>query len=63
MKYKEFRIEAVHDHTAFRVEVKGTLFGWGSGYMRTDYFALKYDSQEDAERAIKMYKGRFIYPD
>jgi len=60
--YKEFKVEALSDHTSFRVFVKGWLF-WKSGYVYTNYFGLNYDSEEKALEAIKGYKNRFTHVD
>lgn len=60
MSYKEFKIEAQHDHTVFRVLVKGWFGIWKSGYAYTNYFGIKYDSEEEARQAIEKYKARLI---
>jgi hypothetical protein len=60
--YKEFKIEAQHDHTVFRVLVKGWLGIWKSGYIHTDYFSMSYSSEQEAKDAIERYKARFISP-
>lgn len=56
--YKKFRIEAWHDDTRFKVQVKG-WFGWESGYAWTNYFALSYNSHKEAVDAVEGYKNRF----
>jgi len=56
-EYTKFRIAAWHDHTSFRVEVKG-WFGWKSGFIWTEYFAVSYKTEEAAKAAILAYKER-----
>jgi len=58
--YNEFRIEAQHDDTVFKVHVKGWFF-WKSGFVYTDYFNISYGSKEAAITAIKGYMDRFTY--
>lgn len=57
--YTEFKVEALKDHTRFKVLVKGWLGTWKSGYVYTDYFSTYYDSEEDAVAAIQRYKHRY----
>ena len=58
--YTKFKVEAQHDHTSFKVLVKG-WFGWKSGYVYTNYFGINYESEADAMNAIKKYKVKFTY--
>jgi len=57
ISYKEFRIEARHDHSSFKVWVKGWT-GWKSGFIYTDYFNISYNTEEEARTAIEGYKAR-----
>ena len=54
--YTKFRIEARHNHTSFRVQVKG-WFMWRSGYMVTDYFSVHYTTEKSALESIDIKKG------
>ena len=64
MEYREFKIEATHDHTRFSVLVFhvgffGLLKSWKSGFVYTHYFAIDYPSFEDAANAVEKYRERF----
>ena len=59
MNYKRFKVEAMHNHTSFKVLVQGWFGIWKSGYVFTDYFSISYDSEEKALKAIDKYKARF----
>jgi hypothetical protein len=60
MKSPLFRIEALYDHTKFKVQIK-TLFFWKSAYVYTNYFAIDYQTEKEALNAINRYKNRFTY--
>ena len=62
MGYTKFKIEARHDHTSFKVLVKG-WFGYISGFVHTDYFGVSYPSEKAARLAIQGYKNRFTTVD
>ena len=57
----KFRIEATTDHTVFRVQLNRwwTLDFWFSGFIWTDYFAVSYDTEQEAVEAIELYKKRY----
>lgn len=59
MSYKEFKIKAQHNHTKFKVLVKGWFGIYKSGFVYTDYFSIYYDTEDEAKKAIRKYKARF----
>lgn len=56
--YTKFRVEAQCNDVIFAVQVK-TFFGWDSGYIKTNYFAISYDTKKLALEAIERYKNRY----
>ncbi len=57
--YERFKVEALRDHTAYRVLVWSESGSWESGYVFTDYFSKSYKSELAAKDAIWRYKNRF----
>ena len=57
--YEKCKVEAQHDHTSFKVLVKGWFGIWKSGYVHTNYFGISYETEKAALNAIEKYKARF----
>jgi len=56
--YTEFMVEAQHGGTSYKVLVKSWFNTWHSGYVKTNYFSINYNTKEAALEAIEKYKVR-----
>ena len=60
MNFKTLRVEAVQNNERYRIQ--GRFLGvWLNTFIFTDYFAMYYETLDEALLAIRLYKYRFNY--